>query len=157
MLSKIRSFVLTMPSGSMSSKCFGVVFSSPVKTYWPGLPWDSLTRKSPSFLRRPSATGRLIDGWNHDSVISCERCTSAESENGSGNWKNEKSKNALFTSQINWNAQDLSYTLTNHMEYCLAYDDTSVRFSSKKNLRTFCLWKMFSDSQKHANTLGGGH
>lgn len=73
-----------MPSGSMSSKCFGVDACRPVRTYCPGLPCDSRTKKSPSFFNKISAAGRLIEQWNHVSVINCDRWTSAVSEKGSG-------------------------------------------------------------------------
>lgn len=75
--------LFTVPSGSMSSKCFGVCACNPVSTYWPGLPCDSRTKKSPSWCNSASAAVRLIDAWNHSSVSSCERCTSAVNENGS--------------------------------------------------------------------------
>lgn len=77
------SWIFTVPSGSMSSKCFGVCACNPVSTYWPGLPCDSRTKKSPSLCSSASAAVRLIDAWNQGSVSSCERCTSAVNENGS--------------------------------------------------------------------------
>lgn len=51
----------TVPSGSMSNKCFGVCACNPVRTYWPGFPCDSRTKKSPSCLSNASAACRLID------------------------------------------------------------------------------------------------
>lgn len=73
----------TVPSGSISNKCFGVCACNPVRTYCPGFPCDSRTKKSPSCLSNTSAACRLIDAWNHCSVSSCDLCTSADSENGS--------------------------------------------------------------------------
>lgn len=78
----------------MSSKCLGVDACRPVSTYCPGLPCDSRTKKSPSFFNKLSAAGRLIAQWNHVSVISCDRCTSAVSENGSGNSPNLLAQNS---------------------------------------------------------------
>lgn len=74
---------LTVPSGSISNKCFGVCSCNPVRTYCPGLFCDSRTKKSPSCFSNASAACRLIDAWNHCSVKSCDLCTSADSENGS--------------------------------------------------------------------------
>lgn len=73
----------TVPSGSISNKCFGVCACKPVRTYCPDFPCDSRTKKSPSCLSSASAAWRLIDAWNHCSVSSWDLCTSADSENGS--------------------------------------------------------------------------
>lgn len=75
--------MLTVPSGSISNRCFGVVDCRPDRTYCPGLPCDSRTKKSPSCFNRASEACRLIEAWNHCSVNNCERCTSADNENGS--------------------------------------------------------------------------
>lgn len=80
---KSNVIALTVPSGSKSSRCFGICPCNPVRTYCPGLPCDSRTKKSPSCLRSASAACRLIDAWNHGSVSNCDRWTSADNENGS--------------------------------------------------------------------------
>lgn len=51
--------ILTTPSGSTSSRCFGWPPCWPVSTYWPGVVPDSRTRKSPSLLSSFSAFLRL--------------------------------------------------------------------------------------------------
>merc|ERR1719470_244779 len=69
-LSKLRSRVLTTPSGSTSSKCFLPCPCIPVSTYCPGDPWDSRTRKSPSCLSSCSASFLDIGPWNQSSLES---------------------------------------------------------------------------------------
>lgn len=81
------SIPLTIPSGSISNRCLGDVVCMPLSTYWPGVPCDSRTKKSPSFFSSASDTGRLIPPWYHDSVIICDFWTSADSENGSAKWR----------------------------------------------------------------------
>ena len=44
--------MLTTPSGSTSRRCFLTPPCIPVNTYWPGEPWDSRTKKSPSWNTR---------------------------------------------------------------------------------------------------------
>jgi hypothetical protein len=74
---------LTIPSGSINNKCFGEFSCIPVNTYWPGVPCDSRTKKSPSSLSRASAAARLMFPWYHDSVSNCDFWISDESVNGS--------------------------------------------------------------------------
>lgn len=78
---------LTVPSGSINNKCFGVWACKPVSTYWPGFPFDSRTRKSPSWRNNASAASRSIDVWNQSSVSNCDLWTSAVRENGSSKAK----------------------------------------------------------------------
>lgn len=80
MFSKTRSFVRTTPSGSISNRCLGRPALRPVNTYWPWLPCDSRTRKSPSALSIDSETFREIGPWYQFSNKSCESWTSGESE-----------------------------------------------------------------------------
>lgn len=61
---------LTTPSGSIRSRCFLVFSCMPDSTYWPSELGDSLTRKSPSFWRRRSASERPICPWNQISFFS---------------------------------------------------------------------------------------
>uniref|UniRef100_A0A182IZT2 Uncharacterized protein n=1 Tax=Anopheles atroparvus TaxID=41427 RepID=A0A182IZT2_ANOAO len=60
--------IRTIPSGSMSSRCLGELFCMPVSTYWPCVPADSRTRKSPSFLSRCSDCALLMLPWYQDSI-----------------------------------------------------------------------------------------
>lgn len=82
-LSKIRDLVRTIPCGSMSSKCFGWDSCMPVKTYCPGVPLVSRTRKSPSHFNRFSACWRVIGPWYQFSRNNSLRCTSGRIENRS--------------------------------------------------------------------------
>lgn len=80
MLSNTLSFVLTTPSGSMSSKCLGWLEFKPVRTYWFDAPGDSRTKKSPSCRRSASAWQRSNFPWNQSSNINWELWTSGERE-----------------------------------------------------------------------------
>ena len=46
---KLYQKLLTIPSGSTRSKCFFELLCIPVRTYCPGDPCDSRTKKSPSY------------------------------------------------------------------------------------------------------------
>lgn len=52
--------VLTVPSGSTSSRCLAWPLCIPVRTKEPGLVALFRTRKSPSFFSSPSASFRLV-------------------------------------------------------------------------------------------------
>lgn len=110
-----NSFTLTVPSGSMSSKCFGVCCCNPVNTYWPGFPCDSRTKKSPSCFNNASAAWRLIDAWNQSSVSSCDRCTSAVNENGSA-----KQKTRIVYNYLNQNLYCSTYAYQIRLLWLLA-------------------------------------
>ena len=74
-LSKLLSLVLTTPWGSTSSRCFLPLPCIPVSTYWPGLPWLSRTKKSPSLTNSSSASLLEIGPWNQSSPASCALST----------------------------------------------------------------------------------
>lgn len=62
--------MLTMPSGSTSSRCLAWPSCMPVSTKEPGLVVLFLTRKSPSRLSSPSASFRLMSPWYQGSAVS---------------------------------------------------------------------------------------
>ena len=68
-LSNERSFVLTMPLGSTSNKCWHSPPCLPVRTNWPGEPIDSRTKKSPSFSTSDSLSFLLMVPWNQVWVL----------------------------------------------------------------------------------------
>lgn len=60
---KYEALMLTVPSGSTSSRCLARPLCMPVSTYEPGLVVLLRTRKSPSLRRSFSALWRLISPW----------------------------------------------------------------------------------------------
>ena len=83
--------ILTTPSGSTSSRCFGRPQCMPVSTYCPGLVVLSRTRKSPSRTRSFSASRRLIRLWYQVSLRSCSSfgATGALRRGGLGHWSSK--------------------------------------------------------------------